>query len=42
MEVFLILVGLDYLGIGLEYSFFCDLGCVVYYFVIDDEVVEVF
>lgn len=37
--VYFILVGLDYLGVGLEYVYFKDLGCVEYVAVIDEEVV---
>lgn len=35
MEVYFISVGLDYFGVGLEYSYFKDVGWVEYYSVID-------
>lgn len=40
--VYFILVGLDYLGIGFEYLYYNDIGCVLYVSVIDNEVMEVF
>lgn len=42
IEIYLVLVGLDYLGVGLEYVFLVDIGCVCYFGIIDEEVLQVF
>lgn len=41
-EGYLILVGFDYLGIGLEYFWLKDIGCVEYVLIMDNEVFDVF
>lgn len=42
IDVYFIFVGFDYFGIGLEYVWLYDIGCVEYILIIDDEVLEVF
>lgn len=37
--VYLIFVGFDYFGIGLEYVYLDEIKCVIYFGVIDEEVV---
>lgn len=41
IELYLIFVGFDYFGVGFEYLWLVDIGCVQYILVIDDEVMQV-
>lgn len=42
IEMYLVLVGFDYLGVGFEYVWLKDSGCVQYVLISDDEVLKVF